>query len=286
MDTEHAEDEGSPLKRDCTRVESLRSQWASWMRLGQPWLPVLSILVIVMAMAPAPSAVAWIQQTPVAEEIDILPAAIHEGTCEDPVAEPAFILTNLAPRSGDDLAAAEEAFRGTPTGSLVLASETTVDVPFDDLLDRGPYAIAVHESVAGFGSLLACGEIGGVEVDSRVVVGLRSVERSGAAGIAILDDDDSGFLGLGEDQTQISVYLMRDLGLAVTVAPVPAEEPAAATTPRADTEATPVEDGATDGDDDEAAAEEVTVEMVDIDFNPNEFSIPANTDVTVHLPNL
>jgi glucose/arabinose dehydrogenase/plastocyanin len=31
--------------------------------------------------------------------------------------------------------------------------------------------------------------------------------------------------------------------------------------------------------------DEVTVESVDIDFNPNEFTIPANTDVTVHLPN-
>jgi cytochrome c len=31
--------------------------------------------------------------------------------------------------------------------------------------------------------------------------------------------------------------------------------------------------------------DEITVESVDIDFNPNEFTIPANTDVTVHLPN-
>ncbi len=30
---------------------------------------------------------------------------------------------------------------------------------------------------------------------------------------------------------------------------------------------------------------ELTVDMVDIDFNPNEFAIPADTDVTVHLPN-
>jgi Cu-Zn family superoxide dismutase len=30
---------------------------------------------------------------------------------------------------------------------------------------------------------------------------------------------------------------------------------------------------------------ELTVEMVDIDFNPNDFSIPANTDVTITLPN-
>jgi superoxide dismutase, Cu-Zn family len=43
-----------------------------------------------------------------------------------------------------------------------------------------------------------------------------------------------------------------------------------------------------DDEADEAAANgetEFTVEMVDIDFNPNEFTIPANTDVTVILPN-
>lgn len=45
---------------------------------------------------------------------------------------------------------------------------------------------------------------------------------------------------------------------------------------------------AADGTPDDGAAmqDEVTVEMVDIAFNPNELTIPANTDVTVHLPNL
>ena len=33
------------------------------------------------------------------------------------------------------------------------------------------------------------------------------------------------------------------------------------------------------------AATEITVEMVDIAFNPTELTIPANTDVTVNLPN-
>ncbi len=52
-----------------------------------------------------------------------------------------------------------------------------------------------------------------------------------------------------------------------------------------DDEATPVATpGATLGAT-PAAAEEVAVEMVDIDFNPNEFTIPAETDVTVHLAN-
>lgn len=53
-------------------------------------------------------------------------------------------------------------------------------------------------------------------------------------------------------------------------------------TPDASPEASPVATpGATPG-----AGDEVTVEMVDIDFNPNEFTIPADTDVTVRLPNL
>lgn len=42
------------------------------------------------------------------------------------------------------------------------------------------------------------------------------------------------------------------------------------------------EDG---GDGSDAAAEEVTVETVDIAFNPNELTIPADTDVTITLPN-
>jgi nitrite reductase (NO-forming) len=59
------------------------------------------------------------------------------------------------------------------------------------------------------------------------------------------------------------------------IAPAPEATPA---TPEATPAATP---GATP-----VAATEVTVEMVDIDFNPNEFTIPAHTDVTVRLPNL
>ena len=34
-----------------------------------------------------------------------------------------------------------------------------------------------------------------------------------------------------------------------------------------------------------APVTELTVDMVDIAFEPAEFTIPANTDVTVHLPN-
>lgn len=50
-----------------------------------------------------------------------------------------------------------------------------------------------------------------------------------------------------------------------------------AASPQASPAATP---GGTPG-----TGSEVTVEMVDIRFEPNEFSIPADTDVTVRLPN-
>jgi uncharacterized cupredoxin-like copper-binding protein len=58
-------------------------------------------------------------------------------------------------------------------------------------------------------------------------------------------------------------------------------------TPEASPEATPgATPGATPSASPAAAAtEEVTVEMVDIDFNPNEFSIPADTDVMIISPN-
>jgi plastocyanin len=71
------------------------------------------------------------------------------------------------------------------------------------------------------------------------------------------------------------------------VAPTPAPEgttpEAAPSTPAAAAEqqpaATPVAADAP------AAAGPVTIEAVDIDWNPNEMTIPANTDVTVTIPN-
>jgi glucose/arabinose dehydrogenase/plastocyanin len=71
------------------------------------------------------------------------------------------------------------------------------------------------------------------------------------------------------------------------VAPTPGPEgttpEAAPSTPNAAAEqepaATPVAEGAP------AAAGPVSIEAVDIDWNPNEMTIPANTDITVTIPN-
>ena len=75
---------------------------------------------------------------------------------------------------------------------------------------------------------------------------------------------------------------------------VPQDAEVAPTTAPAEEQATPAPAGeemvGTPGPDETPAAageaaEEVTVEMIDIAFNPNEFTIPANTDVRVVLPN-
>jgi hypothetical protein len=67
---------------------------------------------------------------------DSQPAHIHEGTCDDLTAEPAYGLPNVV--SG--------------------RSESTVDVSLDDLTS-GTYAINVHMSDADLATYTSCGNI-------------------------------------------------------------------------------------------------------------------------------
>ena len=97
---------------------------------------------------------------------------------------------------------------------------------------------------------------------------------------------------LAPDQLHAILDYLESLGPGETTPASPSAEatpeeeatPAAEeATPSAAEQATPEEGGATA---DEEPQTEITVEMVDIDFNPNEFTIAANTDVTIILPNL
>jgi len=54
----------------------------------------------------------------------------------------------------------------------------------------------------------ACGAIVGPKQDGKLVVALTAVGDSKVSGIAILDEDNSGVLGLGRDQVQVTVYLV------------------------------------------------------------------------------
>jgi plastocyanin len=236
------------------------------------------ILTLSLGLAVAGIAPTFAQENETDGEAPV--AALHPGTCEAPEDTPIADLGALAPYG--EMQEMDATYRGTQTDvQPVWSTNVTLELPFEQAFaEQQPHALAIHESAAGFGTLLACGDLAGYEVDGRVVTGLFPVNGSGVAGVAIVDQDQAGLLGLGEDQTQFALFVLDDLMPAPEEAP--AEAPAA--TPVPDGAAAPADDEEAAPDEDEAV-EEVTVEAVDIDFNPNEFSIPANTDVPVTLTN-
>ena len=91
----------------------------------------------------------------------------------------------------------------------------------------------------------------------------------------------------GEYEYYCSVPGHKQMGMVgtLTISDQPAPAPAAAEQPAAEGEQPPPAEPGAPAAEAPAAAQPVTVELVDIDFNPKEFTIPANTDVKVALPN-
>ena len=201
-------------------------------------------------------------------------AYLQGGTCAAPAAD-----TRV--RLGDPTYGVPVGVSGTPVGTPpirfqpvgpdplvpVVTSTATVDTALSDLL-AAPHAIVI-ESVDLEGDArtpIACGNVGGVLTDNEVVFGLRA-QLADTSGVAWVHGNPDG-------TTTITLFVTQGLSgdAAGSVhTPVPSETPAAAATE------TP-----TAG---EAAATEVTIGSYDIYFDPNEVTIPANTDVTIILPN-
>lgn len=112
------------------------------------------------------------------------PVSIHEGTCEDPVAQPVgpTIDTVVAGYKGR-----ESEIIGTAAEPPVLVATAELDATLDELTGT-PHVVAVHASAEAYGEIVACGEIAGYEDAGKLVFGLRSVEGSEVSGVAILDD--------------------------------------------------------------------------------------------------
>ncbi len=190
----------------------------------------------------------------------IHPAALFEGSCGRlgqivfPLADVGIVNTAAGIQQGGELV-------GPPSAIPVLQSITELPVALDQIL-AAPRAIAVGSSPEDPDTIIACGNVMGTRVGDTVMIGLGEQNDSGYGGVALLNPAEPGW-------TNIVIYLTPPADMsAVEATPASGEAPA------------------TGGD--QAAGEaqtEVTVESVDIDFNPNEFTIPANTDVTVHLPN-
>ncbi len=146
------------------------------------------------------------------------PGHIHTGSCET-LGEVVFPLNNA--RVGGmmmdmmgEMATPEGAMAmGEEMGSEaripVATSVTVLDVALEDIL-AAEHAINYHESEDNMANYIACGDIGGAVMtmpgmgdDGTLVIGLRSLNDSGIAGVATLQ-------GMG-DQTQVAVFLGEDL---------------------------------------------------------------------------
>ena len=130
------------------------------------------------------------------------PSHIHIGTCDELDPNPVMPLNNIEPITnaddGDDQQGTN--VQGVLTASQVLYAESDDgdQLSWDDMLAQS-HSINVHESDENIQNYIACGEIGGVVVDDRLVITLHPMNDSGYTGIAILEKDD--------DNIDVEVYL-------------------------------------------------------------------------------
>ena len=177
------------------------------------------------------------------------PAHIHSGTCEQ-LGDVVRPLSDVGYGTGAGTPAAGEAV-GAETAVPVETSVTTVDLPLEEIV-ASEHAINVHESAENIDEYIACGDIGGQMTDEMLVIGLRALNGSGYAGVAVLEEED--------DSTTVSVYLLEAAGRGGV----------GTAKGRQGTPATGAESG----------AEAVTVEIRDFAYSPDPVVVPVGGTVT------
>ena len=154
---------------------------------------LVGLLAAAVVMAAGGGAVQ--QATPVASpaaDAAGLPAHVHRGTCETLDPNPAFPLADVAVPQGAGQAVGGE-------GAIpVLTSTTTLAVSLDDLVNQ-PHAINVHESAQNPQNYIACGNVGGTRVGDALMLGLKELNGSQAAGVAVVRATANG--------TEVVVYV-------------------------------------------------------------------------------
>jgi hypothetical protein len=131
------------------------------------------------------------------------PVAIHEGTCDDPKAEPVMQFEDATATPADNDAANVV---GQAVSGVLLLSSGTVDLTFQDVTDA-PYVIAVHASPEAFGTIVACGQIAGFDDAGTLAVALTPVGDSTTVGVAILKSSDAAGTDIEDGQLQASIYV-------------------------------------------------------------------------------
>lgn len=170
---------------------------------------------------------------PVADRPGTYPVAIHRGTCEAPVAQPVYGFDPPVPVGADQ---PDAEVLGQPLERPVLISRGSIDASLEDIANAG-HVLAIHASVQGFGTILACGQIAGPDLDG-LTIALIPVGDSTIAGIAVFSTDSTGVLGLGEDELKVAVYVIETGAVApaepTAATPIdPADAPQSSGTPAA-----------------------------------------------------
>ncbi len=120
------------------------------------------------------------------------PSHIHAGDCS----MPGDVVVGLS-----DVGVVGNDAQGAASHTHVDIGLSTVDLALADIL-AADHSIMVHQSADDLGTILACGSIGGHDVDGRFLVGISPWEDSGYAGIAWLTDN-------GDGTTDIEVTLLQ-----------------------------------------------------------------------------
>lgn len=180
------------------------------------------------------------------------PVHVHEGTCDNLDPAPLFPLNDV---TAPDPADAVQSSSGAPVA--IETSTTTIDATLVDLAG-GERAINVHESVDNIGNYIACGDIGGAIVPgadagqgAHLAIGLRELNDSGYAGVAVLREVDT--------QTEVTIYLAAGLAGSATTA----------------TDAAPA-DHASHGD----ATAGIAVDIKDFAYSPDPVTVAVGERIT------
>jgi hypothetical protein len=149
--------------------------------------------------------------TPKPATTETYPIAIHQGTCANPTAEPAYQIGDLRGFiDQNNQVMPQSQYQGQPTSAL-LTSGIGIAPKLDDLLGTTPYVLLVHKSAQDYATYLACGAIGGPVVGDQLVVALRPLGGSDQAGVAILTRAKPGLGGASNNNnTTGNLYLFHE----------------------------------------------------------------------------
>ena len=129
------------------------------------------------------------------------PSHIHAGDCSMPGEV-------IAPLS--DVGVVGNDAQGAASHTHVDIGLSTVELSLEAIL-AADHSIMVHQSADDLDTILACGSIGGHDVDGRFLMGISPWDDSGYAGIAWLTDNGDGTTGVEVTLLQTGAAGMHDM---------------------------------------------------------------------------